>query len=83
MHVEEDGKSVVIYPSVRQNGVFDNFASPSVIVTNHKSQVTLLHRRINTGGRWQLVPFSSLRKDEFQKYIDMLQSICNKLDHRY
>lgn len=80
MHIEvTDEKNTVIYPSVGQNSRFDSYANPSVIVTKSRNEVTLIHRRINTGGKWQLVPFSSLRKEEFQRYINKLQEICNAL----
>lgn len=81
MHVErcEDGKQVTIYPNVKTGKVFDANSEPATLITANARSVTLLHRRVDTNGRWNMVQHPAMSKDELQEYIRELLGVYKQL----
>ncbi|PGP14607.1 hypothetical protein COA01_30095 [Bacillus cereus] len=81
MHIKysEEESRTVIYPKVKQDSNFNPLHNASAVITEHMNSVTILHRLQNDEGRWKMVQFSAMNKQELQQYIDELQKICNRI----
>ncbi|MEJ1517881.1 hypothetical protein R3O67_32435 [Bacillus cereus] len=81
MHIKysEEESRTVIYPKVKQDSNFNPLHNPSAVITEHMNSATILHRLQSEEGRWQMVQFSAMNKQELQQYIDELQKICNRI----
>ena len=77
MKTVQSQKHTTLYPNVEKHRERAFAHKNATVLTPNKSRVTMLNRAYKEG--WEMVQFT-MKKEEFQEYINELQKVCDSLE---